>query len=71
MKTYSITYTCSHVISVDADSRRVDAVVKIKSMMDQVALDAHWTQKHANDTMPKPTLEQSNMMIEQNLMPKD
>lgn len=56
--------TCGHVMTLDAQSKD-EAVTKFKQMMDQTALDAHWMEKHQGDTMPKPTLEQSHMMIEQ------
>ena len=54
-------------MSVDANSRE-EGVEKMKKMMDQNMLDQHWTQFHQNDTMPKPTLEQSHMQIEQSLV---
>lgn len=62
--------TCGHVMTVDASSKD-EAVTKFKEMMDQTALDAHWTEKHQGDTMPKPTLEQSHMMIEQTVVEGD
>ena len=67
MKKYSMKCTCGHVMSVDAMDRN-EAVMKMKSMMDQKALDGHWQQYHGNDTMQKPTLEQSHMGIEQMLV---
>lgn len=54
-------------MSVDAMTRE-EAVSKMKTMMDQKGLDDHWQQNHQNDTMPKPTLEQSHMQIEQGLV---
>ncbi len=63
---FSMTCTCGHVMDVEA-ANRDEAIVKMKAMMDQAGLDAHWNEFHQNDTNPKPTVEQSHMMIEQNL----
>ncbi len=54
-------------MTVDANTQE-EAVEKMKAMMDQNALDQHWMQNHQNDTMPKPTLSQAHMQIEQSLM---
>lgn len=67
---YSMKCTCGDVMTVDAASKD-EAVTKFKEMMDQKALDTHWSEKHPNDTMPKPTLEQSHMMIEQSVVEGD
>jgi len=67
MKKYSMKCSCGHVLTVDANTRE-EAVEKMKAMMDQNALDQHWTENHQNDTMPKPTLEQAHMQIEQNMV---
>lgn len=67
MKKYSFKCTCGHVVTVDANTRE-EAVEKMKAMMDQNGVDQHWAQNHQNDTMPKPTVEQTHMMIEQNLV---
>ncbi len=64
MKKYSMKCSCGHVMSTEARDRG-EAVEKIKSLMNQEALDAHWNELHPNDTNPKPTLEQSHAMIEQ------
>lgn len=61
--TYSMQCTCGHVLSVDAESKE-EAVVQLKEMMTQEALDEHMKQYHKPDE-PKPTLEQAHMMIEQ------
>ena len=61
---YSMKCTCGHVMTVDAGTRE-EAVGKLKTMMTQQALDDHWNQYHMQDTQPKPTVEQSHMMIEQ------
>ncbi len=61
---YSMTCTCGHVMSVDADSQE-EAATKLKEMMTQEELDKHWADMHTNDTGPKPTIEQSQAMIEQ------
>jgi len=62
--------SCGHVMSVDANTKE-EAVEKMKMMMDQNALNQHWMQNHQNDTMPKPTVEQAHMQIEQNLVEGD
>lgn len=67
MKKFSMKCSCGHVMTVDANTRE-EAVEKMKTMEDQNALDQHWTEKHQNDTMPKPTLEQAHMQIEQNMV---
>lgn len=67
MKKFSMKCSCGHVMAVDANTRE-EGVEKMKTMMDQNALDQHWMQYHQNDTMPKPTLDQSRMQIEQSLM---
>lgn len=54
-------------MTVDATTRE-EGVEKMKVMMDQNALDQHWMQYHQNDTMPKPTLDQAHMQIEQSLV---
>lgn len=61
---YSMKCTCGDVMSTEA-SDKDDAVSKLKEMMTQEALDAHWAKNHPNDNMPKPSLEQSHAMIEQ------
>lgn len=67
MKKYSMTCTCGQVMSVDAYTRD-EAVMKMKQMMDQLALDKHWAQFHQGKPMSeKPTLEQSNAIIDQML----
>lgn len=64
---YSMKCTCGHVLSVDASDHDT-AVKMLKEQMTQAALDEHWNKFHMNDTMPKPTLEQSHMMIEQTVV---
>ena len=61
---YSMTCTCGHDMSVDADSKE-EAITKLTEMMTQEELDKHWADNHANDMGPKPTLEQSHAMIAQ------
>ncbi len=61
-----MTCTCGDVMSVDAANRE-EAVMKMKEMMTQEAVDAHWAEKHATDQMPKPTLEQVHAQIDTNL----
>ena len=64
--TYSLTCTCGHEMTVEADSRD-EGVQKMKDMMTQDALDAHWADKHQDDTNPKVTLEESHAQIEAGL----
>lgn len=66
MKKFSMKCSCGHVFTVDANAKE-EAVEKMKEMMDQNAIEQHWMQNHQNDPMPKPTLEQSHMQIEQNM----
>lgn len=67
MKKYSMTCTCRHVMTVDANSKE-EATVKMKQMMDQKGLDDHWTANHAGQPMDqKPTLVQSHAVIDQML----
>ena len=66
MKKYSMTCTCGHKMDVDANSLD-EAKIKMKEMMSQEATDAHWVEKHKDDTGPKPTLEQVHMQIDQML----
>lgn len=62
--TYSFTCTCGDKMSVDAVDRE-EGVAKMKEMMNEQAIDAHFAQKHQGQT--PPTVEQSNALIEQNL----
>ncbi len=66
MMKFSMTCNCGDVMTVDAENRE-EAVTKMKAMMTQVAVDAHWAEKHATDQMPKPTMEQVQMMIDEKL----
>lgn len=68
--TYSMTCTCGDVMTVDGQSRE-EAVEKMKDMMTQEMLDQHWQEKHAQDEMPKPTIEQAHIMIDHNLVDGD
>lgn len=58
--------TCGQVMKVEADTRE-EGVEKMKAMMDEKGIDDHWTAFHADGTDPKPTVEQSHMLIEQML----
>ena len=66
---YSMKCTCGHVMTVDA-ADRTEAVTKMKTMMTQEMLDDHMNKFHKPDE-PRPTLEQSHMMIEQNVVEGD
>jgi len=63
---YSMTCTCGHEMTVDASTKE-EAASKLKEGMTQDALNAHWADKHADDQNPKPSLEESHAMIEQNV----
>lgn len=67
MKKFSMKCSCGQVMTVDGMTRE-EAVEKMKGMMDQNMFDQHWMQYHQDDTMPKPTLEQAHMQIEQGLV---
>jgi hypothetical protein len=63
MADFSMTCTCGHVMTMEADNRD-EAVGKFKAFMTQEALDEHMRQRHS-PSEPKPTLEQAHTMIEQ------
>ena len=58
--------TCGHVMSVDADSKE-DAISQMKELMTEDALNDHFKKYHKEDEQ-KPTLDQSHMMIEQQVV---
>ena len=47
MNKFSMTCNCGDVMSVDAESRE-EAVIKMKGMMTQEAIDAHCAEKHSD-----------------------
>lgn len=61
--------SCGHIMTVDADSRE-EAVVKMKAMMTQEALDAHMKQYHKPDEQ-MPTLAEAHQQIEMMLQEGD
>ncbi|MDP3772197.1 MAG: hypothetical protein Q8Q94_02390 [bacterium] len=63
---FSMTCDCGEKMSVEAENRD-EAVMKMKAMMTQEMLQKHWTEKHAADAMPMPSLTDCHMMIEKNL----
>ena len=63
MKKFSITCTCGHKMTVDAETKE-EAIVKLNDMMTQEALDDHFLKNH-QPTEQKPTLEQAHAMITQ------
>ena len=64
MNKFSMTCSCGDVMSVDAENRD-EAVMKMKDMMTQEAIDAHCAEKH-----PGMTLTQADVHagIEKDLM---
>lgn len=66
MKKYSVTCTCGHDMTVESATKE-EAAEMLKKMMDQNGVDGHWADKHANDTSPKPTVEQCWAMIDQTI----
>ena len=64
MKKFSMKCSCGDVQTVDSDTR--EGAIKIfTDMMDQKAMDEHWLKMHADDKMPKPTLDQAHAAIQQ------
>ncbi len=63
---FSMTCDCGDKMTMEGESRE-EAVMKMKAMMTQEMLEKHWTEKHANDAMPMPSLADCHMMIEKNL----
>ena len=66
MMNFAMTCSCGDEMTVQA-ANRDEAVMKMKAMMTQEAVDAHWMEKHATDQMPKPTLDQVHMQIDEKL----
>ena len=67
MKKFAVTCTCGHDMTVDANDMD-EAKMKMKEMMNQEGVDAHWADKHAEDKGSKPILEQVHMQIDQMLV---
>ncbi|MBI2610138.1 hypothetical protein HYW53_03090 [Candidatus Giovannonibacteria bacterium] len=64
MTKFSITCTCGDPLSVEAANRE-EAVIKMKNMMTQDAIDKHFEEKHPEEVPPdKNTL---HAMIERDL----
>ena len=63
MNKYSMTCTCGHEATVDADTKD-EAITKIQDMMPEEAIASHMAEKHPGE--PVPSKEQSDAMIEQN-----
>lgn len=68
MKKYSVTCSCGDKVVVEANSVDEAKVLMKEKMMTQEAIDAHWNEKHASDAMPKPTMEQVEMMVDSTLV---
>jgi hypothetical protein len=63
MASYSMTCTCGHVATVEANSRD-EAVRRFQEMMTAEAIDQHFAERHS-PSEPKPSVEQAHAMIEQ------
>jgi hypothetical protein len=63
MNKYSMTCSCGHEYSVDADSREA-AVEMLKEKMTDEAIAEHMAEKHPGE--PVPSKEQADAMVEQN-----
>jgi len=63
---YSMTCTCGHEMSVEAENRE-EAVMKMQEMMTPEAIAAHWSEKHMGEDM-QPSKEEMDAMIEEKLM---
>lgn len=66
MNKFSMTCSCGHVFSVEAESRD-EAVMKMKGMMDEAGVKAHMDEKHQGE--PLMTVEKAHAEIEKGLMP--
>ncbi len=64
MNTYSMTCTCGHVTSVEANSRE-EAVSKMQGMMTEEAIKAHMDEKHPGESAP--SMAETHANIEKNL----
>ena len=64
MQKFSMTCSCGDVMSVDAENRE-EAVMKMKGMMTQEAIDAHCLEKHPEMKLPQADV---HMGIEKDLM---
>jgi len=62
MAQYSMTCSCGHEYSVDAESKD-QAIDQLKGMMPDDKIAEHFAEKHPGD--PVPTREQADGMIEQ------
>jgi len=62
MNKYSMTCSCGHEYSVDAENKE-GAVEQLKEMMPDDKIAEHFAEKHPGD--PVPTREQADGMIEQ------
>ena len=58
-----MTCTCGHTMEVDAESRE-EAVMKLKGMMDEVAIAKHISENHKAGE-PVPSVSEVHAMIEQ------
>lgn len=66
MQKFSMTCSCGDVMSVDAASRE-EAVVQMKDMMTQEAINGHMQEKHPGD--PIMSMADCHAMIEKDLVP--
>jgi hypothetical protein len=63
MQSFSMTCTCGHTMTVEANNRD-DAIGMFRAGMTQEALDQHFQERHS-PSEPKPTLEQAHASIGQ------
>ena len=63
MNNYTMTCTCGHEYSVEAETKEA-AVEQLKGMMTEEKIAEHMAESHKPDE-PVPTKEQADMMIEQ------
>ena len=60
---FQMTCSCGDVMAIDAENRE-EAIVKMKAMMTQEAVDAHMAEKHPGQMM---TMADAHMGIEKDL----
>ncbi len=65
MKKFTVKCTCVHDMSIDAMDKN-EAVMKMKAMMTQAALDDHFAKYHKSDE-PKPTLPMAHAHIDSDI----
>ena len=66
MNKFSMTCSCGDTMTVEAESRE-EAVRQFKSMMDEVGIKAHMTEKHPGE--PVISVAECHAMIEKQVVP--